>query len=135
MNMAPTVTDSLASCLTCPNALPEGSTRTQCETCHPTKPTIYAYRAFQPTALNTPFVLDRHPRTLTTFNGLSWQTAKQMRSNGWFGPCTDVHTGRSLMFRPSDCGGGCYCAAEWKLAPKRRARWVLQSTQALTMEK
>ena len=126
MNMAPTVTDSLASCLTCSNALPEGTTRTQCATCHPAapskpKPTIYAYKYRSPEAENLPFILDRDPRTLTTHNGVSWRTAKQMQSNGWFGPCTDVNTGRALMFRPSDCGsGGCYCAAECKPARKSR---------------
>jgi hypothetical protein len=148
MNMAPTADDSLTSCLVCGHAITEGTLCADCKStglddeidcpandpsceggdgdCHdaceaPSTPTIYAYKYRRPNVENTPFVLNRDPRALTTFNGESWHIAKQFRSNGWFGPCTDLKTGRALMFRPSGCGSeGCYCAAEWKLARKSK---------------
>lgn len=78
--------------------------------------TIYAYDTRAKIAGNNPFVLDRDPQMLLAKNGMTWSDAQQARSRAWFGPAVEQGTGRRLLFRPANCGSGCYCAAEWKEA-------------------
>ena len=38
---------------------------------------------------------------------------------GWLGPLDDKDTGESVWIRPAPCGGGCYCAANYRTTTPR----------------
>lgn len=79
--------------------IPEGET---------TAPSIYAFKFGSKNARNLPLYLDK-----------PYDEINLDRQNPhWQGPFKNVRNGTMIMLRSADCGLGCHCAAEWKLAGK-----------------